>query len=159
MCYYRLYIFLGCGHSSTSASPVRYCETAKRPHKEDLHDAAEGEVKTTRTGIALDLNAGSKPDWRSAARHSASTTESKRDDEGAPKTLSEEGINVEPCTEGRLHPIYTVKLERVCADCAFEREERLRKLEDMTSEIGFVSAGRYGGSKKFCRNAKEEDRC
>ncbi|KAH7087151.1 hypothetical protein FB567DRAFT_527064 [Paraphoma chrysanthemicola] len=157
MCYYRLYIFLGCGHSTTSSSPVRYCATATKLHKDETQ-AADVEVKTTSTGLVLDLNAGSKPDWRSVARDSAASTASQRDDEDAPPTTISSGrITREPCKEGHLHPIHTVKLERVCADCADERDERLRKLEDLTNEVRFDPAGRYGDRRSFVGMPKKRE--
>ena len=45
--------------------------------------------------------------------------------------------NVQPCAEGRAHPLHTVRLERICAVCEYEREERLRTLESSISEIKF----------------------
>ncbi|KAF2035827.1 hypothetical protein EK21DRAFT_53784 [Setomelanomma holmii] len=124
MCYYRLYIFLGCGHPTTSSIPVRYCSNATRMHREEETTPArlDVELKTTSTGVSLDLNAGSRPGLRSASRTTAGT-------QAAGKS------SVEPCAEGRFHPLHTVKLERMCADCAHEREERLRALEETTNDI------------------------
>jgi hypothetical protein len=149
MCYYRLYIFLGCGHTATSSTPVRCCENATPPHQ-DKKNAANIELKSTSTGVALDLNAGSRPEWRSASRYPASTEGSKYGaDEHNTSSTSEKETALQPCAEGRIHPLHTVKLERICADCAYEREERLQALEAITSEIRFDPARwqmKYRGS-------------
>jgi hypothetical protein len=68
---------------------------------------------------------------------------------------------MQPCKDGRVHPLHTVRLERmICAVCVSEREERLRALESNTSEIRIEPSrwqwkyhGQKGGPPLSTRNS------
>ena len=58
---------------------------------------------------------------------------------------------MKPCGEGRVYPLHTFKLEHICPVCANERDERLRKLDEVIDEITFDSAKwrwKYHGDQK-----------
>lgn len=159
MCYYRFYIFLGCGHTTFSSTPVRYCANAT-----SLDDAqgpslpeptvTNKNMKTTTTGVVLDLEAGSQPQVTQAI--------ATRDSQSLPST---EGRTIalasristprlEPCVEGRAHPLHTRKVDSSCADCVQARDERLRKLESMPVEVKFKRRKQDGESPSK-RTSKE----
>jgi hypothetical protein len=41
MCYYRLYVYMGCGHSRLSETPVRYCKDARIKEDNELKSKAD----------------------------------------------------------------------------------------------------------------------
>jgi hypothetical protein len=150
MCYYRFYIFLGCGHSTFSSTPVRYCANATsldaqdetQPENPPLPKPTNTKITTNvittiaTTNLVLDLEAGSQPQVTQALV--------TRDWQRLP---TEKKINIpasrkpeyQPCEEGRAHPLHTRKVDTVCADCAQARLERLKKLDEMpVVEVKFV---------------------
>jgi hypothetical protein len=131
MCNYRLYIFLGCGHSTSSATPVSYCANATGVAKYTIEDDASStqptaELATTNTGVALDLDAGSPPEPNITDQNQSSAPEPLP--ALAPKYT-------QPCGEGLIHPLHTRRLERMCTGCTGARDERLRALESIAGEI------------------------
>lgn len=107
MCYYKLYVFLHCGHSTFSDMPVGFCKAAK-----DV-----------------------------SARFSGSSVISRADSmDVEERTLSEtvsKNKEMRPCNNGRIHPLQTIRLDRLCAACQYERDARLKALESLNSEIHF----------------------
>jgi len=111
MCYYRLFVFVGCGHSTISSTPIRYCVNAP--------------------SYALDATTR-----RASSTDKAMAGEQQRcDDHSIQATCATAGL--QPCAEGWTHPFHRVRLERRCAVCEYEREERLHALEASTDEIRF----------------------
>jgi hypothetical protein len=146
MCYFRLYIFLGCGHSKSSTMPVSFCATATDAAKtttenqEELSPAGQvAEVDTIDSKI--DDDAISQADTIEGVHDSLPAAQLAEHDaskpEGPRRKIAKPSRNprLKPCDEGRVHPLHTVKLDRVCVDCAFERDERLRVLDSSTTEI------------------------
>jgi hypothetical protein len=142
MCYYRLYIFNGCGHSTVSEMPVGYCKDAKTKTSSSQNNTASS-VNAERSGSNLRSRSSSK-----AAR---STTTKPRDSALTPppqasttritrsQTAAASGV-LAPCGEGRVHPFHCIRLDCVCPVCVEEREERLRNLEREIKEIRFDPA-------------------
>lgn len=198
MCYYRLYIFVGCGHSTFSETPVRCCANARTKAEktsrsiliqpEDLATGGEGfqgsgrkgrdsqvtlvpdddsiertnktttcedssqnlysNIQTTHNKTlhtylvrTVDVLFTPKADGRTAWPHTASpvmTSTAKTSPSIAPAL---ETNRIQPtCEEGRVHPMHTVRLERMCPLCEHEREERLRLLYSSMREIRFDPA-------------------
>ncbi|KAH7379362.1 hypothetical protein DE146DRAFT_313146 [Phaeosphaeria sp. MPI-PUGE-AT-0046c] len=147
MCYYRLYIFLGCGHSTSSTMPVSFCATATnaanlRTQEEPSPIPAKQDADHNIFESDLDLEAVSESDITEASRNSLGAAQvaenSTVDKPECPASKSNKPwrkSKIQPCDEGRVHPLHTVRLERVCACCAFERDERLRALDSTTTEI------------------------
>jgi hypothetical protein len=143
MCNYRVYIFLGCGHSTFSSTPVSYCTNAISPAgsktQEDMWPALHTSgVNITSAGLAIDLKAGSQLGVVKTLRNSIlsnqeasnNTREQRRPDNSA----SERNKEIQPCGEGRVHPLHTRRLECMCSSCAQERDERLRSFELILGE-------------------------
>jgi hypothetical protein len=148
MCYYRLYIFLGCGHATFSSTPVRHCTNATSPiNNRALEDLSSIQpttnLKTPSTSVALNLDVESQPDATAELQVSSSTklpSQEANHTKDLRKYIVVNPVNAsepKPCREGQAHPLHTVRLERICAGCAFEREERLRALESFSTEIKF----------------------
>ncbi|KAI8940166.1 hypothetical protein NX059_012550 [Plenodomus lindquistii] len=144
MCYYRLFIFSGCGHSNFSATPVRYCANAisytGSGTKRRKRSSDTGSTSPTGTAT-IDKTGETTPSQ--APRHSRGTTATKnahRIRKSSSRSTSPATGSVQPCAEGRAHPFNRVKLERLCAVCEYERDERLHALETSTDEVKFDPA-------------------
>lgn len=147
MCYYRLYIFLGCGHSTFSSIPVRYCSNARTERN------AVGETQRISPGneptpvefdelTKSDPSKNQVPERDSIDTLTSSNTQSTSiasEDTGATSIVSIRSPTTKleriPCREGRAHPFHNVKIERICAVCEYEREQRLRALDASINEI------------------------
>jgi len=119
MCYYRLYIFLHCGHSTSSNTPVGFCKDAKDNRAERL-DSIDQRTSTTSTTSSM----YSKADSMDA------------EEKETGRSLAAEGQML-PCTEDRIHPLQTRRLERLCAICQHDRDSRLEALGSLNDEIRF----------------------
>lgn len=119
MCYYQLYIFLHCGHSTSSQTPVGFCKDAEEDRT--LH---------------LDLQA-----QRLSTMSTASSVYSMADSlDAEKKDIGQRAVakgRMRPCTEGRVHPLQTRRLERLCASCQHKRERRLEVLQELSDRISF----------------------
>ncbi|CAI6332181.1 unnamed protein product [Periconia digitata] len=159
MCYYKLFVFQGCGHSLPSAQPVRPCAMASatdRQNFEERRQAAEGRTMKRRPqGLVTDRKVTSAvctpaqhPD--TAAEHSSATspppsiqtqppTEDRQlGNEGdIPGTSSTTPTSEMPVTESSkgtcttvlTHPFQTTRLHRSCLLCTRNREELLAQSE------------------------------
>jgi hypothetical protein len=142
MCYYRLYILLGCGHSTFSSTPVRYCANATSLEEEFTETKTTSEptknLKTTSTGVVSDLEAGSRPPRNSPLLPTNDTTSTVK------RTVAPASRkpNLQPCEEGRVHPLHTRKVDRQCAECVHAREARLKALESMPEVVKIVRSER-----------------
>ena len=119
MCYYRLYIFLHCGHSTFSEMPVGFCKAAK-----DLTVRFSGPRQRSTSTASNTSSVYSRTD-------SMDAEERKR-----PQSVSTTRA-IRPCNEGRVHPLQTRRLERLCSTCQHERDKRLGALEVLTNGIHF----------------------
>ena len=210
MCYYRLYIFVGCGHSTFSETPVRHCKDtqtksvkkSKSPstQHEDLatggesssgssrkgrdsqmtlvpdDDSNERTDKTTKCGdnsqtlhsavqtdhnktyhtdllSTTDVLLTPNADGRTALSHMTSPTIISRARTSPPNPPAlEDNDTQSTCEEGRVHPLHTVRLERMCPLCEQEKEKRLRLLYSSMREIRFDPAKwhvKYQGDVKL----------
>lgn len=123
MCYYRLYIFLHCGHSTFSEMPAGFCKAAKDVTVR-FSGSRQRSISTTSNSSSVYSRTDSmEPEERREPRH-VSTTKAIR-----------------PCAEGQIHPLQTRRLERLCAVCQHDRDRRLRALELLNSEIQFKYQG------------------
>ncbi|KAF1833020.1 hypothetical protein BDW02DRAFT_528478 [Decorospora gaudefroyi] len=146
MCYYRFYIFLGCGHSTFSEIPVRFCKDAdtkgeiKGLETRRSDSCSADHVSVQGAGRATAASSKSLPSTiqtvgtQTEDPHTTGTTNANN-----PFTRSQAPLagDREPCGEGRVHPLHTMRVERLCAVCACEREERLAKLEASIKEVRF----------------------
>ncbi|EOA89021.1 uncharacterized protein SETTUDRAFT_38329 [Exserohilum turcica Et28A] len=131
MCYYRLYIFMGCGHSALSKTPVRYCKDASS-HAYS-HD----------TGYNTDGTLA-----RESHDNFPSTPRVK-------KHMDTVGLD----KEHRLHhPFHTIRLEHLCVGCARDREDRLRVLSLGMTTVRFdveKRLYRYQGASKVASERQD----
>jgi len=169
MCYYRFYIFLGCGHHIFSEMPVRYCEDARAKEstesniclsdekRDNTHNQINGSTKSD--GDAhVDENSSlpdngpmGGPECSMAGSPRSSHTNAYTEAVEVKKKELTTPVIVKPCGEGRVYPLHTFKLEHNCPVCANERNERLRKLDKVMEEITFDSAKwhwKYHGDQK-----------
>lgn len=152
MCYYRLFVFLGCGHSTFSSTPVSYCANARRqsaavnkkssklPEDEvsPRHSTTPSQTSTVYSSLDHGLQSETADGTASTSTVPAQAT-GKDIQEGNASSATAPTMedNMQPCPEGRAHPFHTVRIERICAVCEYERDERLRALESSSSEIRF----------------------
>jgi hypothetical protein len=133
MCYYRFYIYLTCGHSSFSSTPVRYCPKATNKSTTGK-DAQVAPAKPTSPRVTVESRPQSPQDFLlytpPGQKEDTSTRPSKRLRSPAPTDL-------EPCREGLIHPLHTVKIDTLCPGCVVERDERLQALAVFSTEIKF----------------------
>jgi hypothetical protein len=119
MCYYRLYIFLHCGHSTFSEMPVGFCKAAK-----DVTVRFSGSRQRSTSTASNTSSVYSRTD-------SMDAEERKR-----PQSVSTTRA-IRPCIIGRIHPLQTRKLERLCSTCQHERDKRLEALELLNNGVHF----------------------
>jgi hypothetical protein len=150
MCYYRLYIFLGCGHSSPSSMPVKHCGTATNFAKNNRAEEAlpavpsEGYDAATVESI-VDHDVASPTDSTTSSRKSIPTAHlSQIRLSRGNMTPGSEKTMLQPCEEGRIHPLHTVRLQSICTVCASERDERLQALESVSVETRIQPKGHKG---------------
>ncbi|KAF1840017.1 uncharacterized protein K460DRAFT_371983 [Cucurbitaria berberidis CBS 394.84] len=151
MCYYRLFIFLGCGHSTFSSTPVRYCADARTKAVTVERNTGKSPEDEGSSGQSAAPSATSSAN---APTHTLPVRTARKDLEecdASSATAAATEDDVQPCTEGRAHPFHSVRLERICAICEYEREERLRALESSVSEIRF-EPWRWQGKFRGGRN-------
>ncbi|EFQ93630.1 hypothetical protein CFE70_008473 [Pyrenophora teres f. teres 0-1] len=169
MCYYRFYIFLGCGHHTFSETPIRYCEAAKTkasadsksPLNQDEGDNAQDltcgsaigddDGHTDGDSSLLDDESIRRPDWSIAGSRRSSCTTVQTGTISVKDTEPATPVFRKPCGEGRVYPLHTFKLEQICPVCANERDKRLRQLDKVTDEITFDAAKwhcKYQGDHK-----------
>ncbi|KAF2855496.1 hypothetical protein T440DRAFT_156195 [Plenodomus tracheiphilus IPT5] len=144
MCYYRLFIFLGCGHSTFSATPVRYCANA-RSHtvtgtirRKKSSDSTS--LLSTATATTDKTPKKAQPEDQTIRTTLRATTTSQKVRKSSSRSSSPATDNLQPCAEGRAHPFNRVRLERLCAFCEHDRDERLQTLETSADEIKFDPA-------------------
>lgn len=187
MCYYRLYIFVGCGHSTSSDAPVGYCKDARRKKEERAKVPMASQDRDTEPGggcRCTDSQTTLLPDDDSEGRANVTITcgdaskllhpgismseDRRQDTQSMPTThvplhlISDEwpvslpspppitiqeghtppsylrttgNDTVEPCGDGRVHPLHTIRLDRICSACECERERRLRALYSSMREV------------------------
>ncbi|KAF2831334.1 hypothetical protein CC86DRAFT_366722 [Ophiobolus disseminans] len=147
MCHYRFYIYVGCGHSTFAATPVKLCARAtsnnrKRP-KEGSPYQSTADVKDTSTDAASDLNTGSRPEGaRPPPQRSLLSTPVSPKEKNTKPSLKRprsaargKNTQLEPCNEGLIHPLHTVRIETLCPGCAADRDARLEALAMFSTEI------------------------
>lgn len=119
MCYYRLHVFLSCGHSTFSDKPVGFCKAATDV---SIRSSFSRQRRTSTLSASSSIY----------SRTDSIEVEDQRDSEPISRASA-----MRPCTEGQIHPLHTRRLERLCAVCQYERDERLKVLESLSSEIHF----------------------
>lgn len=121
MCYYKLSIFMHCGHSTFSKMPVGFCKAAR--------------------DVSVRLSGSPPRQQRESTLSTASTVVSRADSmnpEERRKSRSVEATRaMRPCAQGQIHPLQTRRLERLCAVCQQERDERMEALDALSSAIEF----------------------
>lgn len=119
MCYYKLHVFLHCGHSTFSDLPVGFCKAAK--------------------DVTVRFS-GSRQRSQSTTSNSSSVysrTDSMWPEEPKERRPSSTSRALRPCNQGQIHPLQSRRLERLCAVCQLERDKRLEALESLRNEICF----------------------
>lgn len=194
MCFYRFYVFLGCGHTTFSEKPVSFCGDARpKTAEEEVPVGAQGSEKTdtaknridsavVTASSAAEIGSGIssllEPKDTSAtpptppksdagddlAFHTESKPEAAPEAPPAPKYTSRYKAKTKPerqyltdpnllaCSEGRVHSLFTHKLDHLCAGCEYEKNQRLHMLEEILheQEIRFEKEKwkfKYHGSK------------
>lgn len=177
---------MGCGHSTFSETPVRYCEDVRtKKHPAQPIAARSNTQKLAEQETCIQVLAGSGTDGpmdsRSSlqndgaskrlsnstiASHASSYTavqtyDDYRGEEGEMLSFEQNASQtdgVESCREGRVHPLHTIRLDRMCPICTEEREERLRGLDSSIRGIKFDPARwhwKYQGAKTNASRKQE----
>jgi hypothetical protein len=101
-----------------------------------------GELQNASSKLALDVATAPYPTVTQPAQNSQPIAQLVENTDTTPKKPtrkrrpSPKKTEMQPCKNGRVHPLHTVKLERmICAVCATERDERLLAIESNSSEI------------------------
>lgn len=119
MCYHRLSIFMHCGHSTFSDMPVGFCKAARdvsvRLSGSPSRHQRESTISTTSTVVS---------------RADSMNPEERRKSRPVEATRA-----IRPCAQSQIHPLQTRRLERLCAFCQQERDERLEALDALSSVI------------------------
>lgn len=159
---------MGCGHSTFSETPVRYCEdvqTKKHLTQPKAATSSTHKLAGSETDGPMDLRLSLQDD--SASKRSSNSTiasyassytavqacNDSCGDEGETPLYEQNASptdGVESCREGRVHPLHTIRLDRMCPACTEEREERLRRLDSSIRGIRFDPARwhwKYQGAK------------
>ena len=153
MCHYRFYIYLGCGHSTFSPKPVSYCAKATtitegKAQKDASPRQPPTELRNASPEVPLDLNEELRPEGAKPPPHRSLLTapQSPKDKNTTrpPKRRRSptptRTTKLEPCNEGLIHPLHTVRIETLCPGCADDRERRLEALAMFSTEIKFDPA-------------------
>ncbi|OAG08759.1 uncharacterized protein CC84DRAFT_586910 [Paraphaeosphaeria sporulosa] len=145
MCYYRLYIFLGCGHTTFSARPVRPCAAARSKR------IAASQHQHTDTAQGVPPNAppqAYQPTSPIAATHATgittfhtlhpSTPHPHADSANIPQDpvtsrLPDTPTRSEECADVLTHPFQTLNIHTSCALCLRQRAALLQQLEEETA--------------------------
>lgn len=119
MCYYKLYIFLHCGHSMFSNKPVGFCKAA-----EDASVRWPGSEQQRSSRLSTTSSEYSRADSMEAEeeKHSRNVSKAKE---------------MRPCSDGQIHPLQTRRFETLCEICQHDRDERLEALGSLNSKIHF----------------------
>ncbi|KAF2662751.1 hypothetical protein K491DRAFT_772651 [Lophiostoma macrostomum CBS 122681] len=126
MCYYRLYVFLGCGHAIMEDRPLKRCkEVMKRRGIERVENEDES---TRETEIAKGESAQSQGP---APLTGEECTPSEAPD--AAKRNESEDQDGYTCQARLTHPIQTIRIYQDCLFCARARAQRLHYVEEMES--------------------------
>jgi hypothetical protein len=149
MCYYKVFVFQGCGHAISSTNPVRTCAEVKRELAErnkDAHTAAVGEVMECWRGMEREpkTDAGDIPAITSTSsvglgikypHHSFSPTADQITyPNGQQKTTT---TPKPPCSNLDTHPFQTLKIYRSCLHCSRDRAALLAQSESATPHVRF----------------------
>jgi hypothetical protein len=156
MCYYRLYLFVGCGHSSMSSRPIKRCKRAREAHQQQHphdspqelgpmyhqvrqedgiggHDADRSDNSSTvsgggdRPGMQAALDTVSDGDSDLTRARQSSDASSNRT-----RTIftdSESVYSDHECNEKLIHPFQSYRIDRACPGCENRRVSRLAKIE------------------------------
>jgi hypothetical protein len=147
MCYYRLYIFMGCGHSTSSSMPVKHCASATNsdiPEVSSSTGPPEGCSVATVESIE-DHDMASPTSLTTGSRKSLFAMHLSQASPSRERIIPKSNkTTLQPCEEGRIHPLHTVRLDRICADCVFERDRRLQNLDWASTEMRIQPKGRQG---------------
>lgn len=157
MCYYRLYIFLGCGHTTFSARPVRPC-AAIRSKRRSVSQQQQHHADTTQEATLKVPSKTHQPTTTIAATHTAETTtfHTSRPSTAStsPHPLTEDANSPqgpvtsrlaakadasisEECADLLTHPFQTLTIHTSCALCLRQRAALLQQLEEETSTVRF----------------------
>ena len=90
MCYYRLYIFLGCGHTSPSATPIQPCaaQRAKRPPRSAQPVETRKEHERRDSGNPLATDALADPRSSGTFQHAADSPDTSMSTAPATSTVT-----------------------------------------------------------------------
>ncbi|KAF1932026.1 uncharacterized protein M421DRAFT_416756 [Didymella exigua CBS 183.55] len=91
--------------------------------------------------VAVDLPGSPSRQQRESTISTTSTVVSRADsmdpEERRKARSVEVATTIRPCVHGQIHPLQTRRLERLCAVCQQERDERLKVLDSLKSAIQF----------------------
>lgn len=150
---------MGCGHSSFSSTPIRYCanaravDTMESTELEDVEREAEAEPVVAEVAVRSRVDSvmgadskrqsrESEAGMRELAAHPLPSSTSQHNDDDDDESLRS-ALNhrltpkLQPCDKILAHPLHTVKVGSTCAVCVYEKAERLRILESSTDQVRF----------------------
>jgi hypothetical protein len=144
MCYHRLSIFMHCGHSTFSDTPVGFCKAARdvsvRLSGSPSRQQRESTISTTSTMIS---------------RADSMNSEERRKPRSVKATRA-----IRPCAQSHIHPLQTRRLERLCVVCQQERFKRLEALDALSNAIEFEPSRwqfKYQGGSSSMQPTKAEE--
>ncbi|KAJ4345587.1 uncharacterized protein N0V89_011720 [Didymosphaeria variabile] len=154
MCYYRLYIFLGCGHTTLSARPVRPCAAVRSKQRSISHPAKVEQGASLKVPPQGSQPPATLPDDVHTADFAAFHTshDSTRNTSSHPHTedanTSQEPVTSrlnpevdaaadEECEDLLTHPFQTLSIHTSCALCLRRRAALLQQLGEETSTVRF----------------------
>jgi hypothetical protein len=114
MCFYRRYIFLGCGHCTFSSRPISHCAPSKAKGKAEENPSNHTELSPSSSAAPL-------ADSLRAEECEASKP---------PRTTTKNAP--EKCLGPQIHPSQTYRIHSLCLECARQREALLAQAEDNT---------------------------
>jgi len=156
MCYYRLYIFLGCGHSTAPANPVRLCEKARSEGQEKrARTKREQERRENAVGLGTtfaDVGWGEEcesgvhaekesiPSDTTLGSSSTATTvvNSPNADEHSDGSEQEDDSFLSTgCGTLKTHPYHTLHIHTPCGPCQRSRTRLLAQVQGAHPTVRF----------------------
>ncbi|KAH7123913.1 hypothetical protein B0J11DRAFT_325104 [Dendryphion nanum] len=169
MCYYRLYVYIGCGHGVASSSPIRYCRDACRKQRlKSFFPIFETVTKTndeqrenqapsdnSDLSVNLDPNAASPTSKKCSVIPSPTSTL---------PVLPPSRPLLGACARQTIHPYQTYNIHNACPVCLRNREVRLEavqtqneiKVEDYRWQVQYMGDS-HGASPLLGSNTSTKD--
>ncbi|KAF1999511.1 hypothetical protein P154DRAFT_620936 [Amniculicola lignicola CBS 123094] len=152
MCYYRLYVFMGCGHTTSSNTPMRTCATIRSNQRGSELDVSKGRVSPTTLPVRRRDKPVSEGDAVEECKPSVSTSTATDSTFRTPnfatrsQNQKQDPILAQPCELRQAHPFLTYRLYSTCPRCTQASHQRLQgianqhvKFEDWKWRVKYLS--------------------